>query len=50
MGKVGTAEVDFIASGDVYAVIDTDGKMLECELTPLDSIKDHNLKYLITMD
>lgn len=58
VGKVGSAEVDFIAIGDegeeyyqvAYTVIDADGKTLERELTPLDAINDHNPKYLLTMD
>lgn len=58
VGKVGSAEVDFIAIGDegeeyyqvAYTVIDTDGKTLERELAPLDAINDHNPKYLLTMD
>lgn len=58
VGKVGPAEVDFIAIGDegeeyyqvAYTVIDADGKTLERELAPLDAIKDHNPKYLLTMD
>ena len=33
-----------------YTVIDGDGKTLERELKPLDSIRDHNPKYLLTMD
>ena len=58
IGKVGSAEVDFIAIGDYgeeyyqveYTVNDADGKTLTRELAPLKSIKDHNPKYLITMD
>lgn len=58
VGKVGAAEVDFIAIGDegeeyyqvAYTVIDADGGTLERELAPLDAIKDHNPKYLLTMD
>lgn len=58
VGKVGLAEVDFIAIGDegeeyyqvAYTVIDTDGKTLERELAPLNAIGDHNPKYLLTMD
>ena len=58
IGKVGSAEVDFIAIGDegeeyyqvAYTVNDADGKTLARELSPLESIKDHNPKYLITMD
>lgn len=58
IGKVGNNEVDFIAINDegeeyyqvAYTVKDADGKTLERELAPLDSIKDHNPKYLLTMD
>lgn len=58
IGKIGSAEVDFIAIGEegeeyyqvAYTVIDADGKTLERELAPLDDIKDHNPKYLLTMD
>ena len=58
VGKVGTAEVDYIAIGEegeeyyqvAYTVIDADGKTLERELAPLDAISDHNPKYLLTMD
>ena len=31
-------------------MIDADGKTLERELKPLESIRDHNPKYLLTMD
>lgn len=58
VGKIGSAEVDFIAIGEegeeyyqvAYTVIDADGKTLERELAPLDAIRDHNPKYLLTMD
>lgn len=58
IGKVGASEVDFIAIGDegeeyyqvAYTVIDADGRTLKRELSPLDSIRDHNPKYLLTMD
>lgn len=58
IGKVGAAEVDFIAIGNegeeyyqvAYTVIDADGKTLERELAPLEAVKDHNPKYLLTMD
>lgn len=58
IGKVGGTEVDFIAIGEegeeyyqvAYTVTDADGKTLERELAPLDAIKDHNPKYLLTMD
>lgn len=58
IGKVGTAEVDFIAINEegeeyyqvAYTVNDAEGKTLTRELTPLEKIQDHNPKYLITMD
>lgn len=58
VGKVGPAEVDFVAIGEegdeyyqvAYTVIDADGKTLQRELAPLDAIKDHNPKHLLTMD
>ena len=58
VGKVGSAEVNFIAIGDygeeyyqvAYTVNDADGKTLARELAPLENIRDHNPKYLITMD
>ncbi|MDR2132505.1 MAG: ATP-binding protein [Clostridiales Family XIII bacterium] len=62
VGKVGPAEVDFVAAGrdgeTYYQVAYTaaggegkDGKTtLERELASLDAIKDHNPKYLLTMD
>lgn len=58
IGKSGAAEVDFIAIGEegeeyyqvAYTVIDADGKTLQRELAPLDAIRDHNPKYLLTMD
>lgn len=58
IGKVGQTEVDFIAIGDegeeyyqvAYTVIDADGKTLKRELAPLEAIRDHNPKYLLTMD
>ncbi|WP_343249974.1 hypothetical protein [Diplocloster hominis] len=33
-----------------YTVVDADGKTLERELIPLESIRDHNPKYLLTMN
>lgn len=56
VGKVGTTEVDFIAIGEegeeyyqvAYSVMDD--SVLERELKPLESIADHNPKYLLTMD
>lgn len=58
VGKVGTAEVDFIAIHDngeeydqvAYTVVDADGSILKRELAPLNAIKDHNPKFLLTMD
>lgn len=58
VGKVGTAEVDFVAIGKTgeeyyqvaYTVTDADGKTLVRELAPLNAIPDHNPKYLLTMD
>jgi len=58
VGKVGNTEVDFIAitpEGEeyyqvAYTVIDAEGKALQRELAPLNAIKDHNPKYLLTMD
>ncbi|MDE7266449.1 MAG: ATP-binding protein [Lachnospiraceae bacterium] len=57
IGKMGAAEVDFVAQDfdgniEYYQVSWTvrDEKVLERELTPLDSIADHNPKYLLTMD
>jgi predicted AAA+ superfamily ATPase len=58
IGKVGSAEVDFIVVGDegeeyyqvAYTVIDADGATLRRELAPLEAVSDHNPKYLLTMD
>ena len=56
VGKQGNAEVDFIAINDIgteyYQVALTvrDENTLKRELTPLDSISDHNPKYLLTLD
>lgn len=56
VGKVGTLEVDFVAvkNGDVeyYQVAQTviHEETLKRELKSLDSIKDHNPKYLLTLD
>lgn len=58
IGKVGKTEVDFIAinsNGEeyyqvAYTVSGDDGKTLERELASLDDIKDHNPKFLLTMD
>jgi predicted AAA+ superfamily ATPase len=63
VGKVASGEVDFIAIGEngeeyyqiAYTVIgaqsEKTGKtVFERELAPLDSIRDHNPKFLLTMD
>ena len=56
IGKVGSTEVDFIVINDegieYYQVALTvhDEKTLERELYPLNSISDHNPKYLLTLD
>lgn len=56
VGKVGDAEVDFIAVGaqgeEYYQVAQTvmEEQTLKRELSTLDAIKDHNPKYLLTMD
>jgi predicted AAA+ superfamily ATPase len=58
IGKVGSAEVDFVGVGDegpeyyqvAYTAIDAEGRTLKRELAPLDAISDHNPKYLLTMD
>ena len=57
VGKVASTEVDFVAQDfdgniEYYQVAWTvrDEKTMERELTPLDSIADHNPKYLLTMD
>lgn len=56
VGKMGTAEVDFVAineEGVEYyqvALSVLDEGTLKRELIPLDSISDHNPKFLLTMD
>lgn len=56
IGKIGSAEVDFIAIGEnseeYYQVAYTveDRSTLEREIAPLDAIRDHNPKFLLTMD
>ena len=56
IGKVGDAEVDFIAIGaegeEYYQVSQTvlEEQTLKRELSSLNAIKDHNPKYLLTMD
>ncbi|MDR2132216.1 MAG: ATP-binding protein [Clostridiales Family XIII bacterium] len=58
IGKVDGTEVDFVAIGDegkeyyqvAHTVIDTDGHTLKRELAPLEAIRDHNPKHLLTMD
>lgn len=55
-GKAGNAETDFVAVNEdgveYYQVAYTvsDDAVLNRELRPLDSISDHNPKYLLTMD
>lgn len=56
VGKVGSSEIDFIASNHLgeeyyqvaYSVMDE--VTLTRELAPLNAINDHNPKYLLTMD
>ena len=56
IGKTGDSEIDFIAVNEngmeYYQVAQTvlDENTLKRELAPLESIKDHNSKYLLTMD
>jgi len=56
IGKIGDAEVDFIAVNsegeEYYQVSQTvmEEQTLKRELSSLDAIKDHNPKYLLTMD
>ncbi len=56
IGKVGTLEVDFVAIKDgnteYYQIAQTVSlpETLTRELKPLESIKDHNPKFLITLD
>lgn len=56
IGKVGDAEVDFMAVNEkgeeYYQVAQTvmEEQTLRRELSSLDAIKDHNPKYLLTMD
>ncbi len=56
VGKVGDAEVDFIAinaDGETYYQVTQtvmEEQTLKRELSSLDAIKDHNPKYLLTMD
>lgn len=56
LGKVGNLEVDFVATKNsntqYYQIALTvkDKATLERELKPLSSIKDHNQKFLITLD
>lgn len=56
IGKIGDSEVDFIAIGaegvEYYQVAQTvmEEQTLKRELSAIDAIKDHNLKYLLTMD
>lgn len=56
IGKLGSAEVDFIAIGEngeeYYQVAYTveDSSTLEREIAPLNAIRDHNPKFLLTID
>jgi predicted AAA+ superfamily ATPase len=56
IGKVGEKEVDFVVEGgdgtEYYQVSDTvrDKTTLARELAPLDAIRDHNPKFLLTRD
>jgi predicted AAA+ superfamily ATPase len=55
IGKVGEKEVDFVVEGggtEYYQVSDTvrDKTTLTRELAPLDAIRDHNPKFLLTRD
>lgn len=56
IGKVGTYEIDFVAVSDqqleYYQVAASvrDKQTLERELRSLEEVKDHNPKYLITLD
>ena len=56
IGKLNSLEIDFVAekNGEIeyYQVAQSviDSETLKRELTPLNSIKDHFPKYLITMD
>lgn len=56
IGKMGTTEVDFITNnenGTEYYQVTLSARekaTLEREIQPLDSIADHNPKYLLTMD
>lgn len=56
VGKLGDAEVDFIAVGaegeEYYQVSQSvlNEETLKRELASLEAIKDHNPKYLLTMD
>ncbi|MDR1243589.1 MAG: ATP-binding protein [Endomicrobium sp.] len=57
IGKVGDKEVDFVAQNidgivEYYQVSQSviDPKTFDREIMPLDNIKDHNPKFLLTMD
>jgi predicted AAA+ superfamily ATPase len=56
IGKNGDKEIDFIVEGvdgiEYYQVADTiiDPLTLKRELTSLDSVRDHNPKFLLTQD
>ncbi|MCL2480908.1 MAG: ATP-binding protein [Spirochaetaceae bacterium] len=56
IGKIDNKEIDFVTEGiegiEYYQVADTvaDGATLERELAPLNAVKDHNPKFLLTRD
>lgn len=56
VGKIGNTEIDFVAENQndtkYYQVAwsAVDEETLKRELRPLESVKDHNAKYLLTMD
>jgi predicted AAA+ superfamily ATPase len=57
VGKIGSREIDFITESadgitEYYqaALTVRDEAVLERELAPLKDVKDHNAKYLITLD
>ena len=58
VGKIGTAEIDFVAmrNGEpnyyqvAYTVIGDDDRTLRRELSPLQAVKDYYPRYLLTMD
>lgn len=58
VGKTGNLETDFYAIGErgeeyyqvSWRALDENGVTIKRELAPLEAIKDHNPKYLLTMD